>query len=427
MIVWSGGDLPGPPPTYERLIAAEKALPQHNLDLPFPEGRNGRYVKFTNQIKGLGWNNVMNEVLLCSHLAWRAKRAYVFQDYVWKVDYYPWRTPNWPWPRMPLTALIAGPTAGGPWEADDLTPRSVREDHWEKVCPPEDTEIIDSDVAKGPIRDAPGNEVMDHWVKLLTESTKRCVEVVPTLSGGDMFPQTFDLWLMGSSRLTYLWPEISQSPISRLLGTSPLVNSAVDRNEHLFLPKGSRPSFDYDPYSHMMAIHLRRGDFHEACTRLANYNSTFYGWNLLPELLDPFTPPGGDWEIGANTPENIQVYLERCLPTNEYLIKKIHDSKVAWENGGMGRKLDIMFIMTNAKKDWLDEFKKALKASGWTTIISTQDLVLDDEQLGVGMAVDMDIGRRAAAFIGNGWSSLTSNVLHRRLVDGKQPLANRFW
>lgn len=50
------------PPKYERLIEWERNLPQHNLDLPFPEGRTGRYVKFTNQIKMLGWNNVLNEV-----------------------------------------------------------------------------------------------------------------------------------------------------------------------------------------------------------------------------------------------------------------------------------------------------------------------------------------------------------------------------
>ena len=54
--------LPSSPPTYERLRKWEHDLPQHNLDLPYPEGRHGRYVKFTNQIKMLGWNNVFNEV-----------------------------------------------------------------------------------------------------------------------------------------------------------------------------------------------------------------------------------------------------------------------------------------------------------------------------------------------------------------------------
>lgn len=50
------------PPTYERLKKWERDLPQHNLDLPYPEGRTGRYVLFKNQIQMLGWNNQLNEV-----------------------------------------------------------------------------------------------------------------------------------------------------------------------------------------------------------------------------------------------------------------------------------------------------------------------------------------------------------------------------
>lgn len=58
----TGGSLAGPGPEYERFIVAERALPQHNLDNPFPEGKTGKYVKFSEQIKALGWNNVLNEV-----------------------------------------------------------------------------------------------------------------------------------------------------------------------------------------------------------------------------------------------------------------------------------------------------------------------------------------------------------------------------
>ena len=50
------------PPTWERLKKWEDDLPQHNLDLPLPEGRHGRYVLFKNQIQQLGWNNQLNEV-----------------------------------------------------------------------------------------------------------------------------------------------------------------------------------------------------------------------------------------------------------------------------------------------------------------------------------------------------------------------------
>jgi hypothetical protein len=51
-----------PPSAWTDLRKWERELPQHNLSLPFPEGRTGRYVRFTNQVRGLGWNNVLNEM-----------------------------------------------------------------------------------------------------------------------------------------------------------------------------------------------------------------------------------------------------------------------------------------------------------------------------------------------------------------------------
>lgn len=57
-----GGLLVTTPPTYAEIIEQERSLPQHNVSLPFPEGENGRYVKFSNQVVSLGWNNVLNDV-----------------------------------------------------------------------------------------------------------------------------------------------------------------------------------------------------------------------------------------------------------------------------------------------------------------------------------------------------------------------------
>ena len=50
------------PPDHHAIREFERMLPQHNLSLPFPEGKKGRYVKFSNQIRMLGWNNCFNEV-----------------------------------------------------------------------------------------------------------------------------------------------------------------------------------------------------------------------------------------------------------------------------------------------------------------------------------------------------------------------------
>lgn len=41
-----------PPPDYAEYRLNETKLPQHNPDLPFPEGRTGKYVYFSGHITG---------------------------------------------------------------------------------------------------------------------------------------------------------------------------------------------------------------------------------------------------------------------------------------------------------------------------------------------------------------------------------------
>ncbi|KAF9484849.1 hypothetical protein BDN70DRAFT_872119 [Pholiota conissans] len=421
------------PPTYEKLKKWEMDLPQHNLDLPFPEGRTGRYVLFKNQIQMLGWNNQLNEVLMNTWLAYKSKRAYVFQDYIWKSDYYPWPESKFrEWiPHTPLNALISGPSAGGPWDPNDTAPRSVSERWYDIVCPKEERRIINTHDVKPAIYWENGDVIFNHWQKLLSEAPERCIEIQPAPREEDGFGQTFDLFLWGTTRILPLWEGFRDSPVSRLFGTSPIVQSAVDKNEYLFLPRGPRPpvAASNNPYNRMLAIHLRRGDYKEACLGLANWNSTFYSWNLLPELPDKFNnPPGYEW--GHNTPENVAYYLEHCYPTDEFIVNKINQSRKDYVDAakpGEVRYLDVLFLLTNDKTDWVDKLKEQLKPHGWNTIVTTRELELDQEQKDVGMAVDMDFARKAAVFIGNGWSSFTSNILHRRLVDRKPWISNRFY
>jgi hypothetical protein len=221
--------------------------------------------------------------------------------------------------------------------------------------------------------------------------------------------------LIGTTRLLTIWDEFKKSPVSTLLGASPLVLGAIAKNEYLFYPKTPRDpidlqfSYGYDPYKHMMAVHIRRGDYLEACEGLARANSTFYGWNLLPELPDPFTAPPLRFEGGHAPPETYEAYLTRCLPSNEYILNKIANSKTAWEQNaarGEERRLDVLFVMTNAKKSWVEELKKSLKESnaGWRKVVTSKDIELNFEETGVNMAVDMELARMAAVYIGNGVS-----------------------
>ncbi|KAF9554183.1 hypothetical protein CPC08DRAFT_713120 [Agrocybe pediades] len=419
------------PPTYRDLREAEWNLPQHNLDLPFPEGRNGRFVKFSCEIGYLGFNNVLNERLMNSFLAYKSNRAYVFTEYTWKPDYYPWpeeRRLVWPL-STPMSALIAGPTVGGAWPANDTAPRAISSRWWDVVCPPERRRIMFTrEVKTKPgVWDGLGSDIFAAWQKALLEAEEPCIEIVSVDRSEDDYPQVFDLRMFGTWKVLSLWDLFANGPVSQLLKTSPIVERGVVTNHDLFALSPD----DVDPYSRMLAIHLRRGDYKQACTSLSDWNSTYYSWNLhdfLPDHFDP--PPGGT--MGKNTPENEAKYMVHCLPTDEQILQKIRDSKEdyikAVEAAGDGKAtVDVLYILTNDKSNWLDEVKKTMKRNGWKKVVTSGDLKLDRETKEVNMAVDMDIARRAAVFIGNGWSSFTSNIVHRRLVDGKIPMSIRFY
>ncbi|KAJ6518257.1 hypothetical protein C8R47DRAFT_960042 [Mycena vitilis] len=412
------------PPQYLALRRWEAALPQHNLSLPFPEGKNGRYVKFSNQAGQLGWNNCFNEVLMNAHLAYVSGRAYVFQEYRWAGQHYQWQREKWitdP-PRTPLNAIVSGPVAGGPFEADDPAPRAISEDWFDIVCPREERRIINTREVKPFVADAPGIEVLARWQTVLQDAPERCIEIEP--AGEDPFSQTFDLGLWGSTRILSLWDSFSQSPITRLLDASPIVRAAVDSNTHLFVRPGPRPSHPApkNPFQHMLAVHLRRGDYESHCRMLASFNAIFYSWNLFPHLPDRFVPE-------PDAPGKEERFLARCWPDVEGVVKKAAEARrdyLAHHLTPNDVDLDVIYILTNEKSRWIDELKSALQLDEWKIVATSQELVLNAEQTDVSMAVDMEIARRAAVFLGNGRSSFTSNIVYTRLVDNRDPITIRY-
>ncbi|KAF8867664.1 hypothetical protein CPB84DRAFT_1819748 [Gymnopilus junonius] len=387
------------PPDYTQLCLAEENLPQYNLDLPFPEGRSSHYIKFTCAIQQLGWNNVLNELLMNSFLAYKLNQAYIFSEYAY----------TWP-PCTPLSALIAGPTVGGSWLIGDPAPRAISEQYFELPA----------------LTDLNSTEIFAAWQKILIDAPQECIEIQPADRSEDGYPQVFDLWLWGSWRVLLLWDAFSKSPVSQLLHTSPIVERMVNANLDLFTA-GHK---DVNPFSQMLALHLQRGNFKEACLSLSNWNLMFYSWNLHEFLPDKFTPPaGGGW--GYNMLENKVLYMKHCLPSDEDVLKKIQDSRGDYldtiMSQGLKEEIDDLYLLMNDDSEWLDEVKRIMKADRWKVVAMSRDLKLDQECKDVGMAVDMEIVRKASVFIGNGWLSFTSNILHRWLVDGKIPISNHFY
>jgi len=487
------------PPTYTALREWEMNLPQHNLDLPFPEGRTGRYVLFSNSRQyQVGWNNKLNDmcVQLCLYhfikllsnetyiylstiylspcssasfyrlifhiltnrlmntwLAHSSNRAYVFHDFLWTPSHYPWPISSFPrpdWiPSTPLNALISGPSAGGPWEKGDNAPRSISEAWFDVVCPKLERRIINTRDVKPQVNWADGKIIFEKWKRLLLEAPERCIEIVAATMEEDPNPETFDINFWSGPRSVSLWEEFKTSPVSRLLGTSRLVESAINANLRLFVSESNsrhlppattsvsqgKANAEDDPFNRVLSIHVRRGDFKEACLEHAAENSTFYNWNLLSFLPDKFSPPPpgpGVLPKGKNTPENEVLFLERCLPSAASITHKVRSAREAYlrnaetkaaSSGGPSegslklnrltrsktysqsqRSLDVLYIMSNDRTEWLNDLKESLRRDGWAHIVTSRDLKFTSEQKDVGVAIDMDIGRRSAVFIGNGVS-----------------------
>jgi hypothetical protein len=148
----------------------------------------------------------------------------------------------------------------------------------------------------------------------------------------------------------------------------------------------------------MLAMHIRRGDYKKSCEVLASFGSTFYSWNLLPFLPDVFMP------LEEGHPDRIQRAMEHCSPGIDAILKKVLEARSDYLHASQGgqQTLDVLYLLTNEHDEWLDVLKEILRKDGWETVVTSHELELDAEQIDVSMAVDMDIARRAAVFIGNG-------------------------
>ncbi|KAJ7247579.1 hypothetical protein C8J57DRAFT_1240903 [Mycena rebaudengoi] len=125
----------------------------------------------------------------------------------------------------------------------------------------------------------------------------------------------------------------------------------------------------------------------------------------------------GDYE------EHYAIFWGHCWPDIDKIVSK---ARITRRDFARADELDAVYISTNEKGGWINEVKAALGKDGWA-VSSSQDLLLDAEQLGVSMAIDMEIASRAAVFVGNGISSFTGNIVYKRLAEGRHPMSIRFW
>ncbi|OBZ68590.1 hypothetical protein A0H81_11553 [Grifola frondosa] len=289
-------------------------------------------------------------------------------------------------------------------------------------------------ISRGEVHDAlpsnpPADVIIDKWLEKLNSIDDPCVEIV------EQSGVLFDFWLFGSQgSIENIWDSFSSSPIMTHFGWSPLVELAFDTNRDLIHPTPVwEPFLSTQPFRSnierytmlhgLLVLHVRRGDYQDHCDHLAKWSSSYMSFNTFPDIPDRFSPPeGGGW--GENTPENMDIYLSHCFPSIEQIVAKVESVRTTDAAAG----LQNIYIMTNGAVPWVQELKDALKKSGhFTSVTSSRDMVLNWEQKYVAQAVDMLIGQRAQAFIGNGFSSMTSNINMLRMANKFRRDSIHFW
>lgn len=147
-------------------------------------------------------------------------------------------------------------------------------------------------------------------------------------------------------------------------------------------------------------------------------------------------------------------YLERCFPDIDQIVSRVRQvrEEVALASIPKSQRLQPrrpvslfppsaplthIYIMTNAKLPFLAQLRSALENDAfvnnplnlppWESIYSSRDLELGWEEGYVAQALDMYIARRAEVFVGNGFSSLTSNIVMLRKANGVESVKTRLW
>ncbi|KAF7335804.1 hypothetical protein MVEN_02236400 [Mycena venus] len=412
----------GDPPRYKKYHEQERNLPQHNMSLPYPDGSHAKFLwVHSHGWSRFGWGDYMQEMILNTYLAYAAQRAYVFDSYTLEregPEVGSWNGRPTP-ARIPLSAFISGPIVGGLMRDKDI-PRAVSREYYYSACPESERVIFDARKIQDRLdSDATVNQIVDRWVAELRSIQSPCVELARSS------PTLFGYEITTSKRVLDLFPALSKSPILSGFGWSPLVLEGFYDNFKHFAS-----SWDFDdapllretwttPLRGLLVLHIRHGgnETSESC-RDAYLNSvSFMGFNSFPGLPDKYSPPKVDQSHSMS-----EITRKHCLPSIPEVVQKVL--------GVNAPHINRVYVMTNAPRPWLEELKAALRTvHDWANGIATShDLKFSSEGRFVAEALDMHVAQRAERFIGNGFSSFTSDVVMLRMHNQDlRPSDTHFW
>jgi hypothetical protein len=222
---------------------------------------------------------------------------------------------------------------------------------------------------------------------------------------------------LASPAINPVWPSF-QKYLTNHFRWSDEVLAIVDRAqaELRLKSKLTSVSLEREPY---MALHLRRGDFEDHCKTLAERHEGTTTWTTLPFLQSTMLPPSLDTSNATSIMQHCYPNLYRILDAVSHQARShphlrtlhvLHDG--AWDH-------PFVFLQYYKLAEALKNTAWA-EGQGWTNgpmvrVTHSGDLPIARGERDWTVCVDVELGRRAEVFIGNGYSSLSTQVIALRL------------
>ncbi|KAJ7647355.1 hypothetical protein FB45DRAFT_998502 [Roridomyces roridus] len=334
------------------------------------ERPTAKYVLF-RQLQGAGFNNQIQEILLFHHLALLTSRVYVYQPLIWQKA--PRRA------SLPLSAFLTGVTSTN----------SISSAVFDKVCPP--SAVVHVSLSRE-------NDALWPHARDVLDGPDRCVVVDDHI---------LHWGFLASAALRPIWPTFRY-----YLGEHFKWSSHI-----LQMVQRGRPT-EVEPY---MALHLRRGDFEDHCRGLASSQTGFTTWATLPELADTVFPPLLDTQNRSSVMEHCFPSLSRILQAIDYqasinphitTLHVLHDG--AWDH-------PTVYLQYYKLEAAFHSRERVLRVGGWAggpmkVVTHSGSLPVHNGESDWAVALDVQLAVDAAVFVGNGYSSLSTDIIALRLA-----------
>ncbi|TFK63918.1 hypothetical protein BDN72DRAFT_847164 [Pluteus cervinus] len=347
--------------------------------------------------------------------------------------------------------------------------RNVPLQFYKHRCPKSQVVTIDASGAPKALMD--GKDLMQWWVdKLNTVKDVKCVELdmgeemkftsyepssphsygAPPTAYNPTFPNLVAVHLRRGDYIRHC-PRLA-SYGSMYMGINRLPGL-----EDRFRPWLAEDDGDEDDSGHALQRHPHQQDKEGNKSEDSLVRDGQMKQNVMDLDFENWTPLTADTSVVSK--EAVERYYERhCFPSVTQIVKKLRGVREGYERQhsisglvhqtgnvvqqassgsttappppGAATKhiLTHLFLLTNASpsSSFLVELKASLVKDGWEAVVTTSELDLDWTQEYVRMGVDMVVATGAEVFVGNGFSSGSSNTVLLRTAAGAPMNTNHF-